>query len=368
VRDPVAAANAGLDLPGLAVTEGRTAEDFTSGRIPARRLDEIVRRTLFAIFDAGLVEHPLPEQRPALASTPEHVALATRIATNGMVLLVNRDSLLPLDAGQVGSVAVIGTARDDAQWVMAGSPCVRVSPDRLVTPLEGIRARAGAVVRVAFSQGSVGDGALPVVPAEVLRPIGREGAGLLGEYWNAELPDGEPAVTVVDPTVDISQAPEGVAGPVWSARWTGTITPSVDGPHRFTILAAGISRLVVDGTVVAAGEREFGQVFDGPPLPVPARSTCGPATRSASGSTTTAAPPGPSWSPGSAAGTSGWDGSHRTRASRRPRSWPPAATSPWCSPATPWARGWTAPPSPSRATRTRSSPPWPRPTHERWWC
>jgi beta-glucosidase len=268
VRDPVAAANAGLDLPGLAVTEGRTAEDFTSGRIPARRLDEIVRRTLFAIFDAGLVEHPLPEQRPALASTPEHVALATRIATNGMVLLVNRDSLLPLDAGQVGSVAVIGTARDDAQWVMAGSPCVRVSPDRLVTPLEGIRARAGAVVRVAFSQGSVGDGALPVVPAEVLRPIGREGAGLLGEYWNAELPDGEPVVTVVDPTVDISQAPEGVAGPVWSARWTGTITPSVDGPHRFTILAAGISRLVVDGTVVAAGEREFGQVFDGPPLPV----------------------------------------------------------------------------------------------------
>jgi beta-glucosidase len=137
VRDPVAAANAGLDLPGLAVTEGRTAEDFTSGRIPARRLDEIVRRTLFAIFDAGLVEHPLPEQRPALASTPEHVALATRIATNGMVLLVNRDSLLPLDAGQVGSVAVIGTARDDAQWVMAGSPCVRVSPDRLVTPPGG---------------------------------------------------------------------------------------------------------------------------------------------------------------------------------------------------------------------------------------
>ena len=89
VRDPVAAANAGLDLPGLGVTEGRTAEDFTSGRIPAERLDEIVRRTLFAIFDAGLDEHPVPDadQRPALASTPEHVALATRIATEGMVLL-----------------------------------------------------------------------------------------------------------------------------------------------------------------------------------------------------------------------------------------------------------------------------------------
>lgn len=96
VRDPVAAANAGLDIPGLdipglGVTEGRTAEDVTSGRIPAERLDEIVRRTLWAIFDAELDQHPLPDegQRPALASTPEHVALATRIATDGMVLLAN---------------------------------------------------------------------------------------------------------------------------------------------------------------------------------------------------------------------------------------------------------------------------------------
>ena len=270
VRDPVAAANAGLDIPGLGVTEGRTAEDFTSGRVPAERLDEIVRRTLWAVFDAGLDQHPLPDEgrRPALASTPGHVALATRIATDGMVLLANRDGLLPLDTGRVGSVAVIGTARHDAQWVMAGSPCVRVFGDRRVTPLEGIAARAGAEVRVAFAQGSFGDAALPVVPTEALTPPGGDRTGLLGEYWNGETPDGEPAVRVVDPTVDIPQAPEGLPGPVWSARWTGTITPSLDGPHRFTVLAAGISRLEIDGTLVAAGEREFGQVFDGPPLPV----------------------------------------------------------------------------------------------------
>ena len=42
----------------------------------------------------------------------------------------------------------------------------------------------------------------------------------------------------------------------------------MDGGHRFTVLAAGITRLEIDGTMVAAGEREFGQVFDGPPLPV----------------------------------------------------------------------------------------------------
>jgi beta-glucosidase len=270
VRDPVAAANAGLDIPGLEVTEGRTAEDLTSGRIPAERLDEIVRRTLFAIFDAGLDQHPVPneDRRPALASTREHVALATRIATDGMVLLANRGRLLPLDSEWIGSLAVIGTARDDAQWVMAGSPCVRVSPDRRVTPLEGITARAGPGIRVAFAQGSFGDAPLPTVPTEALTPPGGKGTGLLGEYWNGEAPAGQPALTVVDPTVDIPRAPDGLTGGVWSARWTGTITPTEDGPHRFTVLAAGITRLEIDRHLVATGEREFGQVFDGPPLPV----------------------------------------------------------------------------------------------------
>jgi beta-glucosidase len=68
--------------------------------------------------------------------------------------------------------------------------------------------------------------------------------------------------------VEIPRAPEGLTGEVWSARWTGAITSTVDGPHRFTVLAAGITRLEIDGNLVAAGEREFGQVFDGPPLPV----------------------------------------------------------------------------------------------------
>ena len=268
VRDPVAAANAGLDIPGLGVTEGRTRQDFTSGRIPAARLDEMVQRILFSIFAVGLFDHPLSDDRPALPSSPEHVALASRIAAEGTVLLTNRDGLLPLVSETVRSIAVIGTARDDAQWVMAGSPCVRMSPDRRVTPLAGIAARAGDGVEVGFAQGSYGDAALPVVPTEVLTPADRSGTGLSGEYWNGPAPVGEPVLTVVDPTVDISRAPEGVAGALWSARWTGTITPQVDGRHRFTVLPSGIVRLRIGGELVAAGEREFGQEFGGPALPV----------------------------------------------------------------------------------------------------
>ena len=274
VRDPVAAARAGLDIPGLEGAAGRTAEDFRSGRIPRRAARRHRPGAPCAPSSTpASAEHPLPaddRRRPALASAPGASPLATqrRRRRDASVLRQPRRRCCRWTPGGSGSLAVIGTARHDAQWVMAGSPCVRVLPDRRVTPLEGIAARAGAEVRVAFAQGSFGDAALPVVPTEALTPPGGDGTGLLGEYWNGERPDGEPAVRVVDPTVDIPQAPEGLSGPVWSARWTGTITPSLDGPHRFTVLAAGISRLEIDGTLVAAGEREFGQVFDGPPLPV----------------------------------------------------------------------------------------------------
>ena len=246
VRDPVAAANAGLDIPGLGVTEGRTAEDFTSGRIPAERLDEIVRRTLFAIFDAGLDEHPLRDDArlPALASTPEHVALAPGSPPTGWscsptVTVCCR--LMPGRSAGGGRHRPLRRPVGDG-----GVACVWVSPDRRVTPLEGITARAGRSVRVAFAQGSLGDAALPGVPAEALKPAGSEGMGLLGEYWNGETPDGEPALTVVDPGWTSPRPPRGCG-----ARLVRPLDrddhPDRDGPHRFTVLAAGISRLESTG-------------------------------------------------------------------------------------------------------------------------
>ena len=270
VREPVAAANAGLDIPGLGLPEGRTREDFTSGRIPTDRLDEIVERVLWAAFSVGLDAHPLaaPEDRPALASTPEHVELATRIAAEGTVLLRNSDDLLPLSADSVRSIAVLGTAREDAQWVMAGSPCVRMQPERRTTPLDGIAARAGHGVEVRFAQGSFGDVELPAVPTEVLATPDGSGRGLLGEYWNGHEPDGDPVLRRVDADVQLRKPPEGVDGALWCARWTGTLTPEVDGRHRFTVLPYGIVSLRIDGQLVAAGAREFGQEFGGPALPV----------------------------------------------------------------------------------------------------
>jgi beta-glucosidase len=263
VKDVLAATLAGVDVPALGGPGGRTADMFTSGQVPQARLDDIVRRTLFAMFDSGAFDDPLASPAENV-STPEHRDLATRMSAAGMVLLKNDRRALPLSERAPRSIAVIGPSGDDAIYITGGS--AGVAPETPVTPLAGITARAGAA-KVTAAQGSLGDAPLPaIVPAAVLRPSSGDGPGLLGTYWsNGEL-DGAPALTRVDPTIDLAAAPAGV-GALWSARWTGTLTPTETGLYRLSLLHAGIARLFVDGRPVASGYREGVQFLTGPRYP-----------------------------------------------------------------------------------------------------
>jgi beta-glucosidase len=263
VRDPLAAARAGLDLPGLDDAEGRTPEDFTSGRVSRDRLDDVVTRMV-----AAMVRHDLLD-RPAVAPGPpaaEHLELAAEAAAAGSVLLVNRAGALPL-GDDVRSLAVIGPAELDALYIMGGSPAVKLHPERVVTPLDGIRQRAGDRVRVEHAQGSWGDVPLPAVPPGLLStPPGSAvpaGPGVLAEY--ADGPAGTPGkrVTRVEPALEATGPPAGF-GPQWRATWTTVLTPARDGHHRFSLAVAGRGALYLDGELAAAGAREAIHFIDGP--------------------------------------------------------------------------------------------------------
>ena len=266
VRDVLGATLAGVDLPGLAGASGRTAEMFTSGQVPAARLDDIVRRILFAMFDSGAFDDPVG---PAAAnvSTPEHRDLAARVSEDGMVLLKNDHRALPLGERPPHSIAVIGPSGDDAIYITGGSAGVPPAAGTAITPLAGIAARAGAGVRIDAAQGSLGDAPLPaLVPGSVLTPSSGDGPGLLGTYWSNGDFEGAPALTRVDPTVDLAAAPPAVGG-LWSARWTGTLTPTETGLHRFTLMQGGLAHLFVDGREIASGYREGTQFLVGPSYP-----------------------------------------------------------------------------------------------------
>jgi beta-glucosidase len=85
--------------------------------------------------------------------TPEAKELARRVTDESIVLLKNEkaadgQTLLPLDAKRVKSIAVVGPYANDVllDWYSG-------TPPFAVTPLEGIRARVGAGVKVTYSRG-----------------------------------------------------------------------------------------------------------------------------------------------------------------------------------------------------------------------
>jgi len=125
------------DLPAL----------VRAGRIPMAVVNEAVRRVLRAKAALGLFDDPYhgatPERERATLLAPEHRQLARRVAEEAIVLLKNDGQLLPLGS-RVRTVAVIGPLADDKVSALGSWPG-RGDPRDAVTPLEGIKARAGSV-------------------------------------------------------------------------------------------------------------------------------------------------------------------------------------------------------------------------------
>jgi beta-glucosidase len=118
------------------------------GRIDLALIDRLVADILRVKFRLGLFEDPYtdPEQFPAIANA-EHLAIARESALQSLVLLQNRNAALPLDRGQLSSLAVIGPLADDpyeqlGTWVFDGDPSFSQ------TPLQAIRQLAGDALEI----------------------------------------------------------------------------------------------------------------------------------------------------------------------------------------------------------------------------
>ncbi len=200
-------------------------------------------------------------------STPAHLALSTKIATDGTVLLKNSGSLLPLTR-RARSIAVIGDAASEHPQTAAGGSATVLPSRPVVTPLAGITARAGSGVNVTHAQGTLGvaTDALPAVPANAF------GSGLSAAYYASADLSGSPFATGTVPNLDITGNPAGrrrasrLVGPLF-----GTLTAPATGDYRFDLSAGGYVHVWIDGT----------QVVSFTPIPSPCRRADPPHRRRA---------------------------------------------------------------------------------------
>ena len=150
------AVNAGVDME-MAVSGPAYAhlpEALESGSASVQALDASVRRVLAAKMAMGLFDAPYVDEDRAreVLADPAHRDVARLAAERSAVLLRNEAGLLPLDAGRLSSIAVIGPLADSKRDTL-GPWVFDFDLAETVTVLEGIRARAGAGVRVGHARG-----------------------------------------------------------------------------------------------------------------------------------------------------------------------------------------------------------------------
>ncbi|WP_332677554.1 glycoside hydrolase family 3 N-terminal domain-containing protein [Brevundimonas sp.] len=146
----VRALDAGVDIE-LPDGEGyaRLPDLVRAGKVTEAQIDEAVRRLLTMKFLSGAFERPYVDARAAerLTATPDAVALAREAAQRSMILLRNEGGLLPLNAGRIRKLAVLGTHARDTP--IGGYSEV---PKHVVSVLEGLQAEGRGKFEVVYSE------------------------------------------------------------------------------------------------------------------------------------------------------------------------------------------------------------------------
>ncbi|MBN7818593.1 glycoside hydrolase family 3 N-terminal domain-containing protein [Bowmanella yangjiangensis] len=121
-----------------------------SGQLQEALIDRAVRRVLTMKFRLGLFEQPFVDasQADALVGSPAQREFARQVAEKSMVLLKN-DGLLPLDAGKLRSLAVIGPHANET--LLGGYSSI---PKQTVSIVAGLRDKLKGQVRVDYAPGT----------------------------------------------------------------------------------------------------------------------------------------------------------------------------------------------------------------------
>ncbi|MEU5108803.1 MULTISPECIES: glycoside hydrolase family 3 C-terminal domain-containing protein [unclassified Streptomyces] len=259
-RDTVRDLLGGLDvaMPGPRTVYGEAlAAAVRAGEVPEADVDEAVRRVLTLAARVGALEG-LDGEAPAVAAAdrPEAVdgeALAREIARRSFVLLRNEPATalpgrpaLPLDPAGVSGVALLGAAARDARVLGGGS--AQVFPERVVSPLEGLRAALPPDVLTYAVGADPTDELAPAAQGFELSAVVRaEDGRTLGE---SRLPNGEVRW--------LGDFPAGVTyEELHTVEITGTFTPRESGRHTFGTRGLGRFRLTVDGKVLYDGVQDM---------------------------------------------------------------------------------------------------------------
>lgn len=149
------ALNAGIDMDMVSEGMQTLAKSLQEGKVSLAEIDQACRRVLEAKYKLGLFSDPYKycdvKRAKTEIFTPEHRAVARKIASESFVLLKNANNTLPLK--KQGTIAVVGPLAN-TRSNMPGTWSVAVDLNKPATVVEGIQSVAGDRAKVVYAKGS----------------------------------------------------------------------------------------------------------------------------------------------------------------------------------------------------------------------
>lgn len=253
----VKAANAGLDLEmpsGKHMQVDTLIAAMKAGNLKEDVINDKVRRIIVTCIKMGLYDRNQQINTIPL-DDPESNKVSLNIARKGIILLKNQNNTLPLNRNKIKSIAVIGPDSHPAVWGGGGSSLV--IPFHPVSFFEGIKSIAGDNITVQQDPGI--PGWFKKLYAEStysnIDENGKIAEGLKAEYFDNMNLVGTSKMIRIEKTINtaehnISPPFKGFIRDEYSARWTGAITPKIDGNYCLVAGANDGIKVWLDGELI----------------------------------------------------------------------------------------------------------------------
>ena len=153
IRNGALAVNAGVDIEmpfQWRMAPSKLKEYLNDGRISEDQIDKAVLRILKQKIKFAHKGDPKFYNMEKIACK-EHTKIALEAARKSIVLLKNKNSLLPLNRNEIKQIAIFGELANTPNIGDHGSS--RVYPPYVITPLEGIKNIAGNTIKIIFNEG-----------------------------------------------------------------------------------------------------------------------------------------------------------------------------------------------------------------------
>ena len=158
------AIDAGIDMD--MISEGFVTylkELVEEGKVSEKQIDVAVSRILEMKFLLGLFDDPFKycnaERQKEVVMNPEHLKAAREVAQRSIVLLENKNNVLPLKKNEPKRVALIGPFVKERES-LTGEWAIKGDPDKSVTLMEGLEEKyKDSQVKFSYAKGT----SLPVI-------------------------------------------------------------------------------------------------------------------------------------------------------------------------------------------------------------